>query len=220
MLTVTWQLKPLIVTLHLLFGMTTLALLWWLTLSLPRSFLGRAPRCTARAAPSAAGAPRRYAQRLPPGAPRARRARCCRSRSAAGPAATTPPSPARTFPPARARGGRTRTSAAPSCCGTDSNIDYEGGVLDKPARVAIHLTHRLGALVAACALGARRAVRAAPSRPRRRAAARVGGAGGAGAAARHRHRHGAAGAFRCGSPRRTPPARRCCCWRPSRYCAH
>src|SRR5690349_5641485 len=37
MLTVTWLLNPLIVTLHLLFGMTTLALLWWLLLSLPRS---------------------------------------------------------------------------------------------------------------------------------------------------------------------------------------
>src|SRR6202050_5197468 len=35
MLTVTWQLKPLIVTAHLLFGMTTLALLFWLILSLP-----------------------------------------------------------------------------------------------------------------------------------------------------------------------------------------
>ena len=35
MLTVTWQLKPLIVTLHLVFGMTTLGLLWWLWLSLP-----------------------------------------------------------------------------------------------------------------------------------------------------------------------------------------
>src|SRR5215475_15666148 len=36
MLTVTWRLNPLIVTLHLLFGMTTLGLLWWLLLSLPR----------------------------------------------------------------------------------------------------------------------------------------------------------------------------------------
>ncbi len=32
MLTVTWLLKPLIVTLHLIFGMTTLALLWWVWL--------------------------------------------------------------------------------------------------------------------------------------------------------------------------------------------
>ncbi len=32
-------------------------------------------------------------------------------------------------------------------------IDYEGGVLDHPARVAIHFVHRLGALVAAIVLG-------------------------------------------------------------------
>jgi cytochrome c oxidase assembly protein subunit 15 len=31
-------------------------------------------------------------------------------------------------------------------------INYEGGVLDNPARVAIHLTHRIGALVATLAL--------------------------------------------------------------------
>jgi cytochrome c oxidase assembly protein subunit 15 len=36
MLTVTWRLKPLIVTLHLLFGLTTLSLLWWLVLALAR----------------------------------------------------------------------------------------------------------------------------------------------------------------------------------------
>ena len=32
-------------------------------------------------------------------------------------------------------------------------IDYEGGVLDHPARVAIHFTHRVGAIVAALVLG-------------------------------------------------------------------
>jgi cytochrome c oxidase assembly protein subunit 15 len=37
MLTVTWRLKPLIVTLHLLFGLTTLSLLWWLVLTLVRA---------------------------------------------------------------------------------------------------------------------------------------------------------------------------------------
>jgi cytochrome c oxidase assembly protein subunit 15 len=31
-------------------------------------------------------------------------------------------------------------------------IDYEGGVLDHPARVAIHFVHRLGALVTALTL--------------------------------------------------------------------
>jgi len=33
-------------------------------------------------------------------------------------------------------------------------IDYEGGVLDNPARVAIHFSHRLGALVTALVVGA------------------------------------------------------------------
>jgi cytochrome c oxidase assembly protein subunit 15 len=33
-------------------------------------------------------------------------------------------------------------------------IDYEGGVLDHPARVAIHFVHRLGAIAAAVILGA------------------------------------------------------------------
>jgi cytochrome c oxidase assembly protein subunit 15 len=32
-------------------------------------------------------------------------------------------------------------------------VDYEGGVLDNPARVAIHFTHRVGAIVAACVIG-------------------------------------------------------------------
>jgi heme a synthase len=32
-------------------------------------------------------------------------------------------------------------------------IDYEGGVLDHPARVAVHFTHRLGALLATFAVG-------------------------------------------------------------------
>jgi cytochrome c oxidase assembly protein subunit 15 len=32
-------------------------------------------------------------------------------------------------------------------------IDYEGGVLNHPARVAIHFVHRLGALITALVLG-------------------------------------------------------------------
>jgi cytochrome c oxidase assembly protein subunit 15 len=44
-------------------------------------------------------------------------------------------------------------------------IDYEGGVLDHPARVAIHFVHRLGAVVAALVLGflAWRAIRTGQS---------------------------------------------------------
>src|SRR5215472_7896229 len=40
MLTVTWRLEPLIVTAHLVFGMTTLGMLWWLALSVPSSSWG------------------------------------------------------------------------------------------------------------------------------------------------------------------------------------
>jgi heme a synthase len=40
MLTVTWRLKPIIVTTHLLLGLTTLSLLWWLCLGLLRSARG------------------------------------------------------------------------------------------------------------------------------------------------------------------------------------
>ena len=45
-------------------------------------------------------------------------------------------------------------------------IDYEGGVLDHPARVAIHFVHRLGAVVTALVLGflAWRAIRTGQSR--------------------------------------------------------
>jgi cytochrome c oxidase assembly protein subunit 15 len=45
-------------------------------------------------------------------------------------------------------------------------IDYEGGVLDHPARVAIHFVHRMGAVVTALVLGllAFRAMRAGRSR--------------------------------------------------------
>jgi len=52
-------------------------------------------------------------------------------------------------------------------------IDYEGGVLDHPARVAIHFVHRLGAVVTALVLGflAWRAIRSGRSRAVRTAGA-------------------------------------------------
>ena len=45
-------------------------------------------------------------------------------------------------------GSRMRTTRTRSCCGAASGINYAGGVLDHPARVAIHFTHRLGAVLA------------------------------------------------------------------------
>src|ERR1700693_2254014 len=151
MLTVTWQLKPLIVTLHLLFGMTTLALLWWLMLSLPLSSWGDASlRSAGRAASGGGASPINSARQL----------------AVIGLIALIVQI---------ALGGWTSSNYAALACPdfptcqhgwwphTDYgdafvlwrglNIDYEGGVLDNPARVAIHLAHRLGALVASVALG-------------------------------------------------------------------
>jgi cytochrome c oxidase assembly protein subunit 15 len=57
-------------------------------------------------------------------------------------------------------------------------IDYEGGVLDHPARVAIHYTHRLGAVVTALVLGVVtwKALRAGQSLGVRTAGAALGAA--------------------------------------------
>ena len=154
MLTVTWQLKPLIVTLHLVFGMTTLGLLWWLWLSLPgRSWGGMAmslPGSRSGGGGGASAGTLRVAHQL----------------ALVGLAALAVQI---------VLGGWTSSNYAAVACPdfptcqnswwphTDYRnafvlwrglgINYEGGVLDNPARVAIHLTHRLGALVATLALG-------------------------------------------------------------------
>ena len=150
MLTVTWKLNPLIVTLHLLFGMTTLALLWWLTLSLPMTSWGTSAMAGPGRSISGGGAsPLTSACHL----------------TLIGLAALLVQI---------ALGGWTSSNYAALACpdfptcqgawwpqtdyghafvlwhGLDRN--YEGGVLGNPARVAIHLTHRLSALVAATAL--------------------------------------------------------------------
>jgi heme a synthase len=150
MLTVTWQLNPLIVTLHLLFGLTTLALLWWLVLSLPLNPWGAsAMRAPGRRSSGGGAVPFASAYRLTLLALAALILQI-------------------------ALGGWTSSNYAdiacpdlPTCQGhwwphTDyrhafvlwhgANLDYEGGVLENPARVAIHLTHRLMALVASTAL--------------------------------------------------------------------
>jgi cytochrome c oxidase assembly protein subunit 15 len=151
MLTVTWQLKPLIVTAHLLFGMTTLALLWWLTLSLPRSSWGSTALHSAGRAIGGGGAsPLAHAQLL----------------ALLGLGALLLQI---------ALGGWTSSNYAaiacpdfPTCQGVwwphadfrqgfalwhGLSTDYEGGVLDNPSRIAIDLAHRLSALLAAVVLG-------------------------------------------------------------------
>jgi len=169
MLTVTWQLKPLIVTLHLLFGLTTLALLWWLWLSLR--------------APGAGNSAERV--RILPGAPHGKRQRLL-----AGLALGV-------LVVQIALGGWTSSNYAaiacpdfPTCQGSwwppmdfgdafvlwrAPSINYEGGVLANSARVAIHFTHRMGALaVTAVLLAAALAVlRERALRPQHLAAAAV-----------------------------------------------
>jgi heme a synthase len=171
MLTVTWQLKPLIVTLHLLFGLTTLSLLWWLWLSLQASGRGAI----------------RFGGRKPSGV---------------SVYASHEHSPRKLVLTGLvilgiqiALGGWTSSNYAAVACpdlpkcqdswwpGTDYKdafvlwrglgVNYEGGVLQHPARVAIHFTHRLGALVASVTLilAAIAALRWKARPPRVRAAA-------------------------------------------------
>jgi heme a synthase len=144
MLTVTWQLKPLVVTLHLIGGLTTLAMLWWL-------WLGTRERPALRfAAPQ-------HGYRI-----RARGVRLAVTVALAVLAVQI------------ALGGWTSSNYAAVACPdlpkcqdawlpqTDYagafvlwrglGINYEGGVLDHPARVAIHFTHRVGAIVASLVL--------------------------------------------------------------------
>jgi cytochrome c oxidase assembly protein subunit 15 len=167
MLTVTWLLKPLAVTLHLLFGLTTLSLLWWLVLT-----LGRRGGGAWSAATAFLGAPLQRTRRL----------------ALAGLVALALQI---------ALGGWTSSNYAavacpdfPRCQGAwwpamdyDSafvlwsglGVNYEGGVLDQSARVAIHFTHRLGALVATFALlwAAAAVLRHRRDAPARRAALAV-----------------------------------------------
>ncbi|MBP8198566.1 MAG: COX15/CtaA family protein [Chromatiaceae bacterium] len=139
MWTVTLLVNPSIVTLHLAGGMATLALLWWLTLRQGRLFTAVVPPELAKLRPWAwLGLGLVCLQIL--------------------------------------LGGWTSTHYAalacpdfPTCHGGEwwpgadfaagfsllrpVGVDYEGGVLDGPARTAIHLTHRAGALIVFLYLG-------------------------------------------------------------------
>jgi cytochrome c oxidase assembly protein subunit 15 len=151
MLTVTWQLTPLIVSLHLLFGFTTLSLLWWLVLTLWR------PRRAAFEGGAMQGG-------VLTGCPVKGLVTARRLALAA----------LVVLGLQIALGGWTSSNYAaiacpdlPTCQGSwwpqadfrsayvlwgSLGINYEGGVLANPARVAIHLTHRYGAALVSLAL--------------------------------------------------------------------
>jgi cytochrome c oxidase assembly protein subunit 15 len=144
MLTVTWQVTPLVVTGHLLFGLTTLSLLWWLWISLPQNSWQASTAISTQQAAAA-----RLVWRL----------------TFVGLLALAVQI---------ALGGWTSTNYADIACPDfpkcqnawwpnadfqdafvpwrGLGVNYEGGVLSIAARVAIHLTHRMGAIVAALTL--------------------------------------------------------------------
>ena len=127
MWTVTLLLKPLIVTLHLLGGLTTLALLWWLALPPERRELKAAERPVRRLAIAAFAV---LVAQIALGG-------WTSTNYAAAACADFPACHGKWWPNMDFKNGFVLWRGL--------GIDYEGGVLDAPARVAIHYSHRLGA---------------------------------------------------------------------------
>jgi heme a synthase len=129
MWTVTLLLKPLIVTLHLLGGLTTLSMLWWLSLAPERRELKAAERRVRRLAVVAMGF---VIVQVALGG--------WTSTNYAAAACTD-------FPKCQERWWPEMDFGDAFVLWRGLGIDYEGGVLDAPARVAIHYVHRIGAYV-------------------------------------------------------------------------
>jgi cytochrome c oxidase assembly protein subunit 15 len=153
MWTVTLLLKPLIVTSHLVGGLTTMSLLWWLSLNPTRTTRPASERGLRMLAVVAL---------------------CVLSLQillggwvSTNYSAVACPD----FPTCQQSYWPNMDFKDAFVLWRGLGIDYEGGVLDHPARVAIHVVHRLGALIAALVLGytALRAVRTARSRGARMA---------------------------------------------------
>lgn len=134
MWTVTLLLKPLIVTAHLLGGMTTLALLFWL-----------ARRPLPPAQPAGAGLRKFAAIGLVALALQIALGAWVSTNYAALACPDFPTCQGRMWPTMDFSGGFDPWHGL--------GIDYEGGILHNAARVAIHVTHRLGAVVVAVILG-------------------------------------------------------------------
>jgi len=137
MLTVTWQLTPLIVTLHLLLGFTTLSLLLWLVLSLPHRTQSWHP--TTPQARTVQGARLLALIALIALGVQIALGGWTSSNYAAVACPDFPTCQAQWWPAGDYRAAFELRGA--------SGHSYEGGVLDTPARTAIQFTHRLGALV-------------------------------------------------------------------------
>ena len=127
MWTVTLLLKPLIVTLHLLGGLATLALLWWLALPPEHRELKAAERPVRRLAIAAFAV---LVAQIALGG-------WTSTNYSAAACADFPACHGKWWPDMDFKNGFVLWRGL--------GIDYEGGVLDTPARVAIHYSHRLGA---------------------------------------------------------------------------
>jgi cytochrome c oxidase assembly protein subunit 15 len=153
MWTVTLLLKPLIVTLHLAFGMLTLSMLWWLWLTLRRrSSNPWAGTVKARGGGSAAAlflpAPQGLRRLALFGLAVLAAQILLGGWTSTNYAAVACPD----FPTCQAAWWPQADYDEAFVLWRGLGINYEGGVLDHPARVAIHFTHRLGAIVATLAL--------------------------------------------------------------------
>jgi cytochrome c oxidase assembly protein subunit 15 len=135
MWTVTWLLKPLIVTAHLAGGLTTMSLLWWMALATTRRTRPQGERSLRRWAVAAMVL--LSLQILLGGW------------TSSNYAAVACPD----FPTCQNSAWPTMDFKDAFVLWRGLGIDYEGGVLDHPARVAIHFTHRLGAVLTALLLG-------------------------------------------------------------------
>src|SRR5271154_4881362 len=154
-LTVTLLLKPLIVTAHLLGGLTTLAILWWLSLT-PES----------RDLSAREAAMRKYAML---GLAALLLQITLGGWTSANYAAVACPD----LPTCQASWWPHMDFHDAFVLWRGLGIDYEGGVLANPARIAIHVTHRIGAVVFGSILIIVGSLCAAAARSRRLTAAGI-----------------------------------------------
>jgi cytochrome c oxidase assembly protein subunit 15 len=148
MWTVTLLVKPLIVTAHLVGGLTTMSLLWWLALRVDRTTQPPGEQGLRRLAVLGLAV---LAVQIMLGG--------WVSTNYSALACPDFPTCQRSFWPQM-------DFRDAFILWRGLGIDYEGGVLDHPARVAIHFVHRIGAVVTALMLGflAWRATRTGQSR--------------------------------------------------------
>jgi cytochrome c oxidase assembly protein subunit 15 len=134
MWTVTWQLKPVVVMGHLLGGFATLSLLWWLVVR------GREPAAASSHGPTS---------RLLPWALLGLAIVVTQIALGGWTSSNYAALACQDFPRCHGEWWPEMDFGEGFVLWRGLGVDYEYGVLDHPARTAIHVTHRLGALLTA-----------------------------------------------------------------------